>query len=203
MPIAEEVSLYLVSPDTIANVADFTASLEKALQAGGARIGAVLLCDAGAAQAVQPLCAEYGVAFLINDDVALAANLQADGVHLANAIHPLKDVRAQLGKDAVIGVSCFASRDRALRMGEAGADYVSFGPFYTTGDATPASMELLGWWQEYLTLPVVALGGVTPERAGDLVKAGADMLGVDAEVWQADGAMESFEKAITEALQSA
>ena len=96
-----------------------------------------------------------------------------------------------LGPDAIVGVTCHDSRHLAIEAAEAGADYVAFGAFFTTStkDAkTRAEVELLSWWQEMMTVPCVAIGGITVENAGPLAQAGADFLAVASGVWDyADG----------------
>lgn len=103
----------------------------------------------------------------------------------------IKGIRNFVGRDIIIGVTCHASRHLAMEAGEAGADYVAFGAFYDTtskpaeklakwGTPTP---EILTWWNEFMTLPSVAIGGITPANCAPLVKAGADFIAVITAVW--------------------
>ena len=131
------------------------------------------------AAALLQLCQQHHVPLLINDDVALAASVSADGVHLGKADASLAQARQQLGPQAIIGVSCYNSLQRAISAAQAGADYVAFGRFFSSHskpDAQPAEAALLGQARRQLQLPIVAIGGITPENGQQLVAAGADLL---------------------------
>ena len=130
------------------------------------------------AQAIRKLCDEYRVPLLVNGDAALAQAVGAAGVHLGETAEDLASARARLGPQAIIGVSCFDSLERARAMVAAGADYVSFGAFFpspTLPDARLAPLQLLGQ-SAALGVPRVAIGGITPENGAALVDAGADCL---------------------------
>jgi thiamine-phosphate pyrophosphorylase len=127
------------------------------------------------------VCRSAGIALLINDDVELAAALGADGVHLGRDDSDPREARRQLGPSAIIGVSCYDRFERAARAQEEGADYAAFGRFFpsaTKPHAVPAGIDLLHRARRELRLPLVAIGGVTPENGASLVRAGADMLAV-------------------------
>ncbi|EIJ42002.1 thiamine-phosphate pyrophosphorylase [Beggiatoa alba B18LD] len=133
------------------------------------------------AQALRALCAQHGVIFIVNDDVVLAKAVNADGVHIGEDDGELAQARAVLGEQAMIGVSCYASLERAQTMQANGADYVAFGSFFpspTKPDASPVSLNVLRLARQQLTCPIIAIGGITPENGGTLVEAGADMLSV-------------------------
>jgi len=130
------------------------------------------------ARALKRLCEEHGVPLLINGDTALALAVGAAGVHLGETAEDLASARERLGAQATIGVSCFASLERARAMVEGGADYVSFGAFFpspTLPHAHLAPLELLRQ-SAALGVPRVAIGGITPENGAALVEAGADYL---------------------------
>ena len=96
-------------------------------------------------------------------------------------------VRAIMGDDKIIGVTCHDSKHLAMEAGEAGADYVAFGAFYETQTKqakTQASPDILSFWQEFVELPCVAIGGITPDNAAPLVAAGADFIAASGGVWQ-------------------
>lgn len=135
---------------------------------------------------LQPIAQKNGVDFLLNDAVHLAEQLPCDGVHIGQSDTPCKEARARLGENKIIGITCHDSRHLALEAGEAGADYVAFGAFFpTTTKPTkyrPAP-SLLDWWQTMTQIPCVAIGGITPENAAPLIKAGADFIAVSAAVW--------------------
>ncbi|HEV2867500.1 MAG TPA: thiamine phosphate synthase, partial [Allosphingosinicella sp.] len=143
------------------------------------------------AEPLQRICAERDVAFIVNDSVALAKRLGADGVHLGQQDGDPREARAVLGPAAQIGVTCHDSRHVAMEAGEAGADYVAFGAFFPTSTKQTRHRpdpSILGWWSTLFELPCVAIGGITPGNGRPLVEAGADFLAVCSAVWtHADG----------------
>ncbi len=133
------------------------------------------------AKKISALCRQHGVLFIINDDVALAKESQADGVHLGREDAALTQAREQLGPQAIIGVSCYNDLARAEAAEKQGADYVAFGRFFpsrTKPQAVQASLVLLREAKRKLHIPVVAIGGITPENGASLIAAGADALAV-------------------------
>jgi len=133
------------------------------------------------AVALRRLCNEHDALLIINDDVQLAADVSADGVHLGREDIALDKARANLGKEAIIGVSCYNQMSRAQRLVQAGADYVAFGSFFnspTKPEAISADIGLITAAKRALQVPVVAIGGITPENGAALVNAGADALAV-------------------------
>lgn len=133
------------------------------------------------AAALNALCRNHGALLIVNDDVELAAAVSASGVHLGRDDPQLAAARRRLGADAIIGVSCYNQLTRAQAAAEQGADYVAFGRFFpsrTKPDAAAATPELLRAARSALDLPLVAIGGITPENGGLLIEAGADMLAV-------------------------
>jgi thiamine-phosphate pyrophosphorylase len=127
------------------------------------------------------LCRGHGVTFIVNDDVDLAFECGADGVHLGREDATLAAARVRLGPRALIGVSCYDSIEDAMEAAQSGADYVAFGSFYasdTKPRAVRAPLELLTQARRALNIPVCAIGGITPENGAGLVAAGADMLAV-------------------------
>jgi thiamine-phosphate pyrophosphorylase len=194
--------LYLITPPQIADVNEFAAILETALSAGDVAClqlrlkGADGMIDMQAtrevAAAVTEMAQAYGVAVLINDSPELAVELGADGVHVGWEDASVKETRAIVGPDMIIGATAKNSRHVAMSAGEAGADYVAFGAFFPTStkeDTVEADLELLEIWQESMEIPCVAIGGITVENAGPLVTAGADFLAVSSGVWDhKDGA---------------
>ena len=187
--------LYLVSPlDVTGGFAD---RLKRALEAGPVAAFQFRVKDidqhaaAALAEPLQRICSDADVAFIVNDSIALAKRLGADGVHLGQDDGDPQEARSELGANAQIGVSCHASRHLAMEAGEAGADYVAFGAFYPTTTKVAehvADPVLLSWWATVFELPCVAIGGITPANAAPLVKAGADFLAVSHGVWGGDEA---------------
>lgn len=131
------------------------------------------------AHALRGLCHQQGALLIINDDPALAEAADADGVHLGASDAPLAAARARLGADAIIGVSCSNSLERARAAAAAGASYIAFGRYFdsqTKPDAPQAGIELLRQARAELALPICVIGGLTPANAGPLVAAGADLV---------------------------
>ncbi|MGE5626391.1 MAG: thiamine phosphate synthase [Bacillota bacterium] len=136
---------------------------------------------ASEARALLEICRGHGVPCIVNDDVELAAAVGADGVHLGKDDVDPKAARVRLGPRALVGVSCYDSLERAVATVRAGADYVAFGSFFpsdTKPGAVRPSLELLTEARRRLSIPLCAIGGITPENGGTLVNAGADMLAV-------------------------
>jgi len=136
------------------------------------------------------LCRPLGVPLIINDDVELAGQIMAKGVHLGRDDADIASARRELGNNAIIGVSCYNDLHRAIEAEKAGADYVAFGSFFpspTKPDAPRADIELIRQAKQQLSIPVVAIGGITADNGAPLVEAGADMLAVINDVFgQAD-----------------
>lgn len=183
--------LYLVSPLDVGG--DFPAWLDEALSGGPVaafqfRVKGVDQHEAAKLAApLQGICEGHEVAFIVNDDIALAKRLGADGVHIGQADGDPREARNLLGPAAQIGVTCHDSRHLAMEAGEAGADYVAFGSFFPTATKEVlrrADPSILGWWSTVFEIPCVAIGGITPENGTPLVEAGADFLAVCAAVWQ-------------------
>lgn len=205
--LAGSTQLYLISPLEVAGA--FPDRLARALDA--AEVAAFQLRVKGVheheaarlAEPLQRICADREVAFIVNDSIALAKRLGADGVHLGQDDGEVAEARQRLGREAQIGVTCHASRHLAMEAGEAGADYVAFGAFFptTTKDVKHhAEPEILAWWQSLFEIPCVAIGGITPQNCGPLVQAGADFLAVSGAVWSGDEAANI--RALHEAIAS-
>lgn len=132
-------------------------------------------------RALRELCRACGAPLLINDDIALARELDADGVHLGREDAAVAEARAALGVGKLIGASCYNDLRLARSAEEEGADYVAFGSFHASPikpDAVRASPTLLAAARRQFDLPLVAIGGITPENGALLVSAGADALAV-------------------------
>ena len=133
------------------------------------------------ASTLRVLCHKYGALFIINDDIELAADSEADGVHLGQQDESVESARKRLGEYAIIGISCEGSLDQAQTAVEEGVNYIAFGRFFpsrTKPDAKPAELSLLPSAKEAFKVPVVAIGGITVDNASQLIEAGADMVAV-------------------------
>ncbi|WP_112382797.1 thiamine phosphate synthase [Sphingomonas carotinifaciens] len=187
--------LYLISPLEVGG--DFPDRLARALDAGPVAAFQFRVKDmdqhvaAKLAEPLQRLCADREVAFIVNDSISLAKRLGADGVHLGQDDGDPREARDVLGPSVQIGVTCHDSRHLAMEAGERGADYVAFGSFYsTTTKAVKHQAEpvLLSWWSTVFELPAVAIGGITPDNAAPLIRAGADFIATCGAVWNGDEA---------------
>ncbi len=133
------------------------------------------------ARALQLLCKDHGVVFIVNDDPGLAVSAGADGVHVGRNDLQLSRARDIVGRERLVGVSCYNDLDRAMSAQTGGADYVAFGSFFaspTKPGADRVGIELLRRARRRLHVPIVAIGGITLENGGELIAAGADALAV-------------------------
>ncbi|NRR32546.1 thiamine phosphate synthase [Oxalobacteraceae bacterium] len=185
--------LYLVTPNWD-DTAKLLAVTEQALQAGVTLLqyrhkdaDAALRLEQATALLV--LCRRYRVPFIINDYTELCVRIGADGVHLGGTDASVAEIRAQLGPDAIIGSSCYGDMPRALAAQAAGASYVAFGGFYPSRVkkyAVTTQPDIVLQAAGIITVPVVVIGGMTPENAAPLVARGADMVAAISSVYLAD-----------------
>jgi thiamine-phosphate pyrophosphorylase len=186
----EPAKLYLISPQDVSGT--FPERLKAALAGGPVAAFQMRVKEvnehelARLAEPLQRLCADHGCAFIVNDSMALAKRIGADGVHLGQSDGDPRQARALLGPSAQIGRTCHDSRHLAMEAGEAGCDYVAFGAFYPT-TTKPSNYrpkpEILSWWSSLFEIPCVAIGGITPDNAQPLLDAGADFIAVCQAVW--------------------
>ncbi|SOC14391.1 thiamine-phosphate pyrophosphorylase [Rhodobacter sp. JA431] len=140
-----------------------------------------------AADAVRVVAHEHDVALVIENHVGLVERHGLDGVHLSDGARSVRAARKELGTEAIVGAFCGASKHEGMTAGEAGADYVCFGPVGETGLGTGArpERELFEWWSEMIEVPIVAEGALT----ADLVRATApvtDFFAIGEEIWNTD-----------------
>ena len=183
--------LYLITPPAI-DPAAFARDLGAALDAGDVACLQLRLKHADddeirrAADMLRPLAQARDVAFLMNDRPDLALETGCDGVHVGQEDASYGEARRMVGANATVGVTCHDSRDLAIDAADAGADYVAFGAFFPTATKDPkaaATPDIIEWWSEVMTVPCVAIGGITVGNCAPLVQAGADFLAVVAGVW--------------------
>lgn len=185
VPMALKPGLYLVTPDW-----DDTERLLRVSE-DALRGGAVMLQyrhkTANAAQAFEQaeallaLCRRHGVPMIVNDNVELCLDIDADGIHVGGTDSKVSDVRAAVGNSKIVGASCYGSLALAHEAAQAGASYIAFGGFYPSRVkhyevGTPP--ELIAQAKAAIDLPVVVIGGMTLENAAPLVAQGADMVAV-------------------------
>ena len=140
------------------------------------------------AQRIRTMCRESGVTFIVNDNVGLAAEIDADGVHLGREDDSLRSARQVLGPQKIIGVSCYNDLSLARIAVDGGADYIAFGSFFpspTKPAAVRAAISLITQAKQRFTVPIVAIGGITLENAPQLIEAGVDALAVISDLFGA------------------
>ncbi|WP_282151322.1 thiamine phosphate synthase [Ruegeria atlantica] len=206
MDTPEQPQIYLITPPTI-ELSTFTNRLASVLD--GAEIACIRLALAGgdedtiarAADACREVAHARDVALVISNHVLLAQRLGLDGVHLDDAARSVRFARKELGAEAIVGSFCGASSHDGMSAGEAGADYVAFGPVgaSTLGDGTIAEMDLFQWWSETIEVPVVAEGGLNPDLVRDLTPC-TDFFGIGDEIWSQDDPLAAL-KGLTDAMR--
>jgi thiamine-phosphate pyrophosphorylase len=177
--------LYAVTPDTLDD-AWLAERVEQAL-CGGASVvqyrskHADVQLRRRQAQRLLRACRAHGAPLIVNDDVDLALELEADGVHLGRDDLSVAEARARLGRTALIGASCYDDLARGERALQAGADYLAFGSFFPSivkPGAVRPSLELLRQARRRWRLPLVAIGGIDLDNTARAIEAGADAVAV-------------------------
>lgn len=140
------------------------------------------------AKRVKKACKQRGVIFIIDDRAVLAKAVNADGLHIGGEDIDINRARKIVGKNKIIGVSCYGDLDRAARMVEKGADYVAFGSFFPSGTKPTSKVVEIGILRasKKLGVPVCAIGGIDANSAPSLVDMGADMIAVIGALWSGD-----------------
>lgn len=184
--------LYAITQTEGKTPAQIISAVSAALQ-GGARI--IQYRDKNPVEAIavgrqlRRLCHQHEVPLIINDDIELAIEVSADGVHLGRDDVDIADARKVLGSSAIIGISCYNDVNKAIRMEASGANYVAFGRFFPSTSkplASPAQIETLHQARKSIRIPIVAIGGISPENGTHLLAAGADLLAVIGAVFGSD-----------------
>ena len=192
MNAPEQPQLYLITPPEF-ELFQFPETLARVLDT--AEIACVRLALSThdedtlcrAADAVREVTISRDVALVIDRHILLVERLGLDGVHLADGARSVRKARKELGKDAIVGAFCGASRHDGMTAGEAGCDYISFGPVGDTplGDGTIAEPELFDWWSQMIEVPVVAEGALDAALVATLAPI-TDFFGIGDEIWLAD-----------------
>ena len=184
--------LYALTPDST-DTADLLRRVRQAL-AGGVQVLQYRNKIANSAQrleqakALRQLTREFAVTYIVNDDAQLAAEVDADGVHLGASDGEIKTARQLLGPNKLIGVSCYNQLSLADVAVQNGADYIAFGAFYSSSvkpEAAVATLDLLRDARAKFKLPIVAIGGINADNAKVLIKAGANAIAVISAVFDA------------------
>lgn len=205
MSTPEQPQIYLITPPEI-ELSHFPDDLSRVLDA--VEIACLRLSLATrdedlilrAADVVRDVAHRFDVALVIDTHVVLAQRLGLDGVHLTDGARSVRMARKELGADAIVGAYCGQSRHDGMSAGEAGADYVSFGPVGNTalGDGSKAEPELFEWWSQMIELPVVAEGGLDPALITTLSPV-TDFFGIGEEIWRTNDPAKTL-KTLTKAM---
>lgn len=192
MNTPEQPQIYLITPSEF-ELSTFTDALARVLDAHDIACLRLDLASrdedriARAADACREVAYMRDVAMVITDHVVLAERLGLDGVHFSDGARPVRAARKALGSDAIVGSFCGASRHDGMNAGEAGADYISFGPVTQTalGDGSVADPGVFEWWSQVIEVPVVAEGGLDLTSVEVLAPV-TDFFGVGDEIWRDD-----------------
>ena len=192
MAETEQPQIYLITPPDfeLSGFPDRLAAVLDAHEVACVRLALATRDEdrlARAADACREVTHARDVALVIDSHIMLAERLGLDGVHLTDAARSVRKARKELGADAIIGAFCGTSRHDGMTAGEAGADYISFGPVGATalGDGSVAEPELFEWWSQMIELPVVAEGGLEPRLIAELAPV-TDFFGIGDEIWRAE-----------------
>lgn len=191
-PAPHRPQIYLITPpdpepehfpDQLARVLDTHAVACVRLASSGSDADRI----ARAADALREVAHARDVALVIERHAAMVERLGLDGVHLPDGGRNLRKLRADLGADRIIGAFCGTSRHDGMTAGDAGADYIAFGPVGAAGlgDGSTAPRELFEWWSEMIEIPVVAEGALTRELVERFAPV-TDFFAFGQEIWQAD-----------------
>lgn len=188
----EQPQLYIITP-TVLDPADFADTLARVLDAHDTACVRLALASrdedvlSRAADTLRGVTDARDVALVIAEHTLLAERLGLDGVHLNDAARSVRHARKVLGPDAIVGCHCAGSRHDGMSAGEAGADYVSFGPVQPTAlfEGEIAEAELFQWWSEVIEVPCVAEGQLDTAMISKLAPM-TDFFAIGEEIWGTD-----------------
>ena len=184
--------LYLISPPIIEDLGLFLSNLELALITKKVSVFQLRLKDidpkALKDQAIKilNLCHKYQVPFILNDNLQIALEIEADGVHLGDSDGDIKEARKKAPQNFIIGASCYDSKHRIMQAAQDGADYVSLGAFFPTKTKKAKgkpTLELLKWCSDFINVPTVCIGGINDKNYQILAENGADFIAVISYIW--------------------
>lgn len=202
MAEAEHPQIYLLTPPEF-ELSDFPARLDEVLDAHDIACLRLSLATsdedriARSADAIREIAHAHDVALVIDSHVGMVERLGLDGVHLTDGARSVRKVRKDLGSDAIVGAFCGASRHDGMNAGEAGADYIAFGPAGHTalGDGTRADHDLFEWWSQMIELPVVAEGALSEDTIAELAPV-TDFFAIGEEIWREDDAVAALTRLV-------
>jgi thiamine-phosphate pyrophosphorylase len=198
----EQPQIYLITPPEI-ELSSFPNQLAAVLDAHPIACVRLALASrdedrlARAGDALREVTHARDVALVITDHLLLVERLGLDGVHLSDAARSVRQTRKELGDEAIVGSFCGQSRHDGMAAGEAGADYISFGPVQASAldDGAFAEAEIFQWWSEMIELPVVAEGGLDADQVAALAPY-TDFFGIGDEIWQSDNPVAALDALI-------
>ena len=191
--------LYAITDQQLITEENFSESVEAALQ-GGVKIFQYrdksnnLDKRLQQASLLRALCHQYHAICIINDDIELTKAVNAHGVHLGKDDFSLRHARQVLGKNVIIGVSCYNDLNRAIEAENYNADYVAFGAIFSSAtkpDARVAGLDIITKAKQQLSIPVCTIGGITQNNIQQVIAQGADMAAVISGVFSADDIKQS------------
>jgi thiamine-phosphate pyrophosphorylase len=184
--------LYAITPDE-PDTGILTRKVGQALQGGAAIVqyrnksaGPELRREQG--HALAALCRDAKACFIVNDDLALALELDADGVHLGAEDGDLASARKLIGQGKLLGASCYDRIDLAQTAAQASVDYLAFGSVFgslTKPAAVRAPLAIFAEARRRFSMPLVAIGGITLQNAPQVFAAGADAVAVISDLFEA------------------
>ena len=192
MDTPDQPQIYLITPPEI-ELSIFPAQLAAVLDAHPVACVRLALSSKDedhvprAADALREVTHARDVALVISDHLLMVERLGLDGIHLSDAARSVRYARKELGEDTIVGCFCGPSKHDGMAAGEAGADYVSFGPVQASalGDGSHAELELFQWWSEVIEVPIVAEGALDAEMIRTLAPY-TDFFGLGDEIWSSD-----------------
>lgn len=199
----DSAQIYLTTPQSF-DLAEFAPQLKAVLDAHAIICVRLSLSTSNerelssAADSLREICHARDVAIVIDDHYRMVKTHGLDGVHLTSGSRLVREARAELGHDAIVGAYCGTSKHTGMTAAEIGSDYISFGPISDTalGDGSVADADLFQWWSEMIEVPVVAEGNATP-NAIEGIKDHIDFLCVGPEIWtDAIGPVEALKAVI-------
>lgn len=188
----EQPQIYLITPPEI-ELSSFPDQLAQVLDSQPVACVRLALAThdedrlSRAADACRDVAHARDVALVIDKHLMMVERLGLDGVHLTDGARAVRAARKELGADAIVGAFCGSSRHEGMNAGEAGADYVGFGPVGETdlGDGSVADHDLFEWWSKMIELPVVAEGALDADLIRSLAPV-TDFFGIGDEIWNTD-----------------
>jgi thiamine-phosphate pyrophosphorylase len=199
MDAPEQPQIYLITPPTF-ELSTFPDRLARVLDAGPVACVRLTMSSrdeeviSKAADALREITHARHVALVISEHLIMVDRLGLDGVHLLDASKSVRYTRKELGEDAIIGSFCGTSRHDGLTAGEAGADYISFGPIGSSllGDGSTVEQDVFEWWSDVVEVPCVAEGALDADLIRTLASY-TDFFGIGDEIWGHDDAAAALE----------